>query len=123
MMKNCLGSENLSEIAVLIRQAKEYGARFILEKDTIRVRAPEPIPDYIFNELRSHKVEVRNYLEEIESRLKPGDKLIDEWRRISLPEWRTILQESIETNNTSREEYARWMLREVLEDPEYKEKE
>lgn len=27
---------------------------------------------------------------------------------------------TIETNNTKREEYARWMLRENLEDPEYR---
>src|ERR671919_115032 len=31
-----------------------------------------------------------------------------EWRRVSLPEWRRILQESIGSGNTRREEYARW---------------
>ena len=44
-----------------------------------------------------------------------------EWRRVSLPEWRRILQESIGSGNTRREEYARWMLREILLDPEYEE--
>lgn len=31
------------------------------------------------------------------------------------------MQESITARNTRREEYARWMLREVLDDPEYEE--
>ncbi len=46
---------------------------------------------------------------------------LEEWRKVSLPEWRRILQVAIETNNTKREEYARWMLHEILEDPECRE--
>lgn len=48
--------------------------------------------------------------------------LLEEWRRISLPEWRRILQESIDSHDTKREEYARYILREILEDSEYVEK-
>ncbi len=48
-------------------------------------------------------------------------EVLEIWRRISIPEWRKILRVSIETNDTSREEYARSMLKEVLHDPEYKE--
>jgi hypothetical protein len=44
-----------------------------------------------------------------------------EWRRISIPEWRRILQESIDQRDQRREEYARWMLRDILLDPEYTE--
>ena len=44
-----------------------------------------------------------------------------EWRRLSIPEWRRILGESIEDEDRKREEYARWMLREILLDPEYDE--
>jgi hypothetical protein len=46
-----------------------------------------------------------------------------EWRRISLPQWRRILQKSIEQGNLQGEEYARWMLRDILLDPEYQEPE
>lgn len=42
-----------------------------------------------------------------------------EWRRISIPEWRRVLAESIEQGTTHREDYARWMLRDVLLDPDY----
>lgn len=42
-----------------------------------------------------------------------------EWRRVSIPEWRTILEESIEQGDTRREKYARWMLRDVLLDPDH----
>jgi len=48
------------------------------------------------------------------------DFMLTEWRRVSIPTWQRILQESITTNNKSREEYARWMLKDVLEDPDYK---
>ena len=44
-----------------------------------------------------------------------------EWRRVSIPEWRLFLQECIDEGNQKREQYARWMLREVLLDPEYQE--
>jgi hypothetical protein len=44
-----------------------------------------------------------------------------EWRRVSIPEWRRILQESIDDGDQQREDYARWMLREILLDPDYEE--
>lgn len=44
-----------------------------------------------------------------------------QWRRVSIPDWRRILQESVDQGDSKREEYARWMLREVLLDPEYEE--
>jgi hypothetical protein len=44
-----------------------------------------------------------------------------EWRRISIPEWRYILKQSIAAGDQRREEYARWMLQEILLDPEYTE--
>ena len=43
-----------------------------------------------------------------------------EWRRVSTPQWRIILNESMAQDDTKREEYARWMLRDVLLDPEYR---
>ena len=42
-----------------------------------------------------------------------------EWRRVSVPEWRKTLKDSIVAGNRARADYARWMLREVLFDPEY----
>ena len=42
-----------------------------------------------------------------------------EWRRVSIPKWQGILDESIHNTDRQREEYARWMLREVLLDPYY----
>jgi hypothetical protein len=44
-----------------------------------------------------------------------------EWRRVSIPEWRRILQNCIDSKDSSREAYARWMLREILLDPDYPE--
>ena len=45
---------------------------------------------------------------------------LQEWRRISIPDWRHILSESAEQGDADREAYARWMLREVLLDPDYR---
>lgn len=42
-----------------------------------------------------------------------------EWRRQCIPEWRRILQESVDGGKGKREEYARWMLQDILLDPDY----
>ena len=44
-----------------------------------------------------------------------------EWRRISIPEWQRILHESKQKGDIQREGYARWMLRDILLDPELEE--
>jgi len=44
-----------------------------------------------------------------------------EWRRISIPQWQIVLQDSVSTGDKRREDYARWMLRDILLDPGYEE--
>lgn len=44
-----------------------------------------------------------------------------EWRRVSIPQWRHILDEATKAGPKHRERYARWMLRDVLLDPDYRE--
>jgi hypothetical protein len=44
-----------------------------------------------------------------------------EWRRGSIPSWRYILTKCIHSGDLRRAEYARWMLREILLDPDYEE--
>lgn len=44
----------------------------------------------------------------------------EEWRRVAIPAWRKVLQEAIRRGEKKREEYARWMLKDVLRDPEYR---
>ena len=44
-----------------------------------------------------------------------------EWRRISIPDWQRILQDSLNQGDSRREQYARWMLRDILLDPYYQE--
>ena len=46
------------------------------------------------------------------------EMMVKEWQRVSLPEWKRILQNSIEKKDTEREKYARWMLDKVLVDSE-----
>jgi hypothetical protein len=108
--------------ATLLEKCRSFGATFIPMNDRFKVRAPEPLPEELITELRRAKSEIIAELRH-ESKIRGDCWLLEEWRRISLPEWRKILQVSIETGNANREQYARWMLREVLDDPEYKEKE
>jgi hypothetical protein len=46
-----------------------------------------------------------------------------EFRRVCIPEWREILRNSIAMGDRRREHYARWMLKEILLDPDYQEEE
>lgn len=55
----------------------------------------------------------------IEEGLEP--LMLWEWRRVSIPEWQRILRESVDSGDSRREEYARWMLREILLDPDCEE--
>jgi len=41
-----------------------------------------------------------------------------EWRRVSIPEWRRILDDASEKGDSRRQDYANWMLEEILLDPE-----
>jgi len=47
--------------------------------------------------------------------------LLWEWRRISLPQWREALEDAVAMEDNPREAYARWMLRDILFDPDYEE--
>ncbi len=55
----------------------------------------------------------------VEEGLEPW--MLWEWRRVSIPLWRDILKESVIKGDIQREEYARWMLMEILLDPAYEE--
>jgi len=106
----------------LIERCRRLGATFTTVNDHIKVQAPEPLPDDLITGLREAKSQV---IIQLRRELKNQAEcwLLEEWRRISLPEWQWILKESMEGKDWKREEYARWMLREVLEDPEYREEE
>jgi hypothetical protein len=84
------------------------------------MKAAQPPPAELLSAIKEFKREI---LAELKCRLRKEAQCwaLEEWRRISLPEWRHILQESIKGKNKDREEYARWMLKEILEDLDYKE--
>ena len=60
---------------------------------------------------------------EVEPEVTEGRQpwMLWEWRRVSTPEWRRVLIQSINDGDTKREEYARWMLRDILLDSDYQE--
>jgi hypothetical protein len=110
----------MKDISLIINQVESLGATLIPWKDKIKVQAAEPLPQDIISEIKEFKQEI---LSELQRRMHLSNRcwILEEWRRISIPDWRHILIESIEINDHKREEYARWMLKEVLNDPDYKE--
>ena len=44
-----------------------------------------------------------------------------EWRRVSIPQWQQTLKVSIADGDKHREDYAIWMLHDILLDPDFEE--
>ena len=112
----------MNDIKALLEKCQALGATFTPLNDRSRVEAPEPLPEDLIIELRKAKSLI---MAELKGNLRDKAEcwLLEEWRKTSIPEWQKILKESIESKNAHREEYARWMLREILEDPDYLEEE
>ena len=108
----------MNGVEELLNEAHALGARFTLNGERVTISAPSPLPSHLLDRLRDNKAQVVEYLHE---RFDFEPWMLKEWRRISTPEWRLILQVSIDRGERRREKYARWMLREVLLDPEYEE--
>jgi len=69
------------------------------------------IPPALLELVRQHKVEVIAYLERHDSRDDMAEPwILQEWRRVSIPQWRDILQQSLVRGGKKRESYARWWM-------------
>lgn len=118
-------------IPELLEALKTYGISVTVNGDRIRLVPGSRVPLDLAEVVREHKAEVMNYLLRQETCPPMPSYTYDpkecwplqEWRRVSIPDWRRILHEAIDRKNAGREEYARWMLREILLDPEYQEPE
>ena len=102
----------MSDVRSLVRDARSLGASFVVSGESVKVAAPAPL----LEKLREHRAALLEYL-----RLDFEPWALREWRKVSIPGWRRILDQAIKAMDGRREEYARWMLREVLLDPEYEE--
>ena len=110
-----------SPLFSLLGEAEGYGVSFKLENNRVFVKVPKQLPSDFMQELRNRKTEIHDFLQKKQRRIEADNWALNEWRKTSLPAWRRILKESIEAQDKHRENYARWMLREVLEDEEYRE--
>lgn len=93
----------MDDIAMLIARCREMGATFVLLGDNrIKVRSPQPLPDDLLAALREAKPRI---LAEILRQEQEAHRywVLEEWRQWSLPSWRRILKESIETRDRKRE--------------------
>lgn len=110
----------MNHIEALLERCRNLGATLTPVADKLRVEAPNPLPDDILLELKQSKNQILAELSSQKS-IKSIDPLDAEWRKISIPTWRRILKESIEVHDVGREKFAIRMLRNILEDPEYRE--
>ena len=108
------------ETETLIRVCSARGATLIPDGLQLRVQGWSRLDSKSREALRSRKSEVLGYLRQ-KYGVEPHP--LSEWRQAGIPEWRGILQESINDGDRKREEYARWMLREILLDSQYREHE
>ena len=110
----------MTNVRNLLEKCRILGATFTPMNDRFRVNAPFPLPDELVSALKGAKPQILTELRR-ELRGQAECWLLEEWRSTSIPSWRRVLHESINSRDAEREEYARWMLREILEDPEYME--
>jgi hypothetical protein len=105
-------------VADIVKEASELGITLRTDGDFVTYSPRSRTPQAFVDRLRQHKQAVLLYLRQQQS-TSAEPWMLAEWRRLSIPDWRRILQQSIYKGDRKREEYARWMLREVLEDREY----
>jgi hypothetical protein len=108
------------ELQTILDKVRQLGVSLTVEGDRIRYRPASRMPPDLVETLRSHKAEL---LQALKQHQAPESDLtcwvLEEWRRVSIHEWRHILAESLEKGDAKRANYARWMLREVLVDSQY----
>ena len=100
----------------LLEEARAAGLKVWSQGDKLVIRGPK-VAEPLALLLIEHKSLV---LPLVREPLVPW--MVQEWRRVSIPDWRRILAESTARGDKGRVEYARWMLREVLLDSEYDDK-
>ena len=106
----------MQDVETLLKLCRSFGATSTLLGDHLKI----PLPNDLVLELRQAKCQIVTKLRQ-QSRKTCDCWVLDQWRRVSIPDWHRILEESIKAKDKSRQKYARWILKEVLEDPDYKE--
>lgn len=106
----------------VLERLHELGVSTEVSENTLLLRPGSRVPPGLVAALREHKAELLHVLKQRQATEAAFHCwVLEEWRRASIPDWRRILSESIACGDREREDYARWMLREALDDPEYQE--
>ena len=111
----------------LLDRLRRHGVAVTVSSGQIRLVPGSRVPGNLVAQLQDNKSAVCDYFyaQSAHSAPKtwPNCWPLELWRRMSLPEWRERLRQSVESGDKNQEEYARWMLREILLDPQYREDE
>ena len=104
----------------ILERLEALGVSISIDGSELVMRPGSKVPVEIGDDVRQHKTEVLDYIRREAPASESEPWMLREWRRVSIPDWQRILLESIAEGDRRREGYARWMLREVLVDPEYR---
>ena len=102
-------------------QLDEMGIAVRVEGGDLLLEPGSRVPLKLISALRENKREVIEYISGSESQGNQTCRVLDEWRRQSIPVWRKKMQQATENHETKGKSYALWMLKEILFDPEYRE--
>ena len=81
------------------------------------LRPKSALPKKLIEEVLLNKAAIILHLKHEENTDSFEPWALQEWRKVSIPQWRAALAESIKFEDEHKEQYARWMLIEVLQDP------
>ena len=110
----------------LLDRLRRHGVSVSVSGGQIRLVPGSRVPGHLVALLQDNKAAVCNYFFANPDSSGTGRHdcwPLELWRRLSIPEWRERLRQSVESGDKNQEEYARWMLREILLDPQYREHE
>ena len=105
----------------ILKRLNERGVSIKVDGDDLVLSPATGVPQDLVTAIRENKTSLLMYLTNDQDSESFEPWALREWRRVSIPEWRRILAETLDDGDKKREEYARWMLRDILLDPEYQE--
>ncbi|MDA1127503.1 MAG: hypothetical protein O2913_02245 [Chloroflexi bacterium] len=104
----------------LVDRLRRQGVAISIRDGELRLVPGSLVPGHLVKQVRENKSDIYRYLQVNPPSTMGTDATtegcwpLELWRRLSRPEWRQYLRQSIENQDKEREEHARWMLREIL---------
>ena len=113
------------DAAQLVDRLRRQGVAITVSDGHLILEPRSLVPAHLVNQLRETRSDICHYLQANTPTFIGYQSKSEEcwplelWRRMSRPEWRENLRQSLDSGDKEMEEYSRWMLLDILLDPEY----